>query len=139
MFQILLIGDESPQKQKVNDAFENFLFGFSPQDLPFIAVKDFDCAIYVESSPDLESIDQLREAAIPLILVASTDSRSDLFVSIASLDDPKTAAAVIENIKNFIRPIAAKPPVSMLGTYLNVMFADNSVSKTLRMKIPETC
>jgi hypothetical protein len=107
--QTLIVGSDSQAKitlvtSLASESPLNTAIDLQPQDFASWNTTDVDCAIYIDAEPDLQIIDQLCEATLPLILVTTGNFRlcSDLFVPFAAFDDSMSAVEAVHNIKKVI-------------------------------------
>lgn len=115
--QTIIIGSNSPAKitlmaSLVLESPLNTMIDIQPQEAMSWDTTNVNCAIYVDSEPNIKVIEQLRDTALPLILVTSGDSRqySDLFVPLEDFTDSMLAVQAVCNIKKVIAASNSKQP-----------------------------
>jgi hypothetical protein len=107
--QTLIVGSDSQAKitlvaSLASESPLNTAIDLQPQDFASWNTDDTDRIIYVDPSPDVKIIDQLCDAALPLILVTTEDFgvNSDLFVPFEAFNDSMSAVEAVHNIKEVI-------------------------------------
>jgi hypothetical protein len=98
--QTLIVGANSPAKITLVASLAselNTAIDLQPQDFASWNTDDTDHIIYVDPSPDVKIIDQLCDAALPLILVTTEDFgvNSDLFVPFEAFNDSMSAVEAV--------------------------------------------
>jgi hypothetical protein len=108
--QTLIVGANSQAKITLVASLAselNTAIDLQPQDFASWNTDYTDHIIYIDPQPDVEIIDQLREAALPLILVTTEDfgMHRDLFVPFEAFNDSISAVQAVHNIKKVIATI----------------------------------
>jgi DNA-binding CsgD family transcriptional regulator len=116
--QILLLADNSPVKIAVTvflDSCPNIQsLDLCLKDTAYIDIDNVDGAIYIDLEPDLQIVDRLRRTSRQLILIASRDENSDLFIPACAFSKSDTAIVAIHNIKNVLQPPERLPELANL-------------------------
>jgi DNA-binding CsgD family transcriptional regulator len=108
--QILLLADNSPVKIAVTvflDSCPNIQsIDLCLEDTAYVDIDRVDGAIYIDPEPNLQIVDRLRQTSRLLILIATRDEQSDLFIPAGAFTKSHTAIDAIHNIKNVLQPPA---------------------------------
>lgn len=116
--KVLVVGSNSPAKINIitslNLCLNVQITDSCPSEILFANLEDVDCSIYIDSSPNINLIDQLRKIRKPLVLVASAYCRSDLFISLNAFNNATTATDAICQIRSILNRLEHIPELGNL-------------------------